>query len=80
MTTSYEEPNGLPTTIEKPSSVMITRLELCEHWRLWDDCYDCSGLPEDELLRDQGEILIYLVSGIAPGKVVTQWGNHVGKP
>lgn len=76
----YERhPYRLPTITEKPIFPMITRLELCEHWRLWDDCYNCAPeLPEDELLRDLGpEILIYLVSSTAIGtSIVTEFSDH----
>lgn len=58
----------------------ITRIELCEHWEPWDDCYDCSPeLPEDHLMRTLGpDILIYLVSPTAHRGTVTEWGSHVG--
>ncbi len=64
---------------------MITRLELCEHWEPWDDCYECgqnyyfnTGLKGFLApCEENGTTFIYLASPTADGRTATEWADHV---
>lgn len=62
-------------------SDQVVRIELCDHWNFWDDCYFC-GLPRNEYHRSlqngrtNQDHFIYLVSPTATGNPVTVSLSH----
>ena len=64
--------------LEHVSESTISRIELCNHWEPWDDCYLCGTEDENDIVAPYllADILIYLVSPTAQRGTAPERESH----